>query len=178
MVPMPPGSAMKPSDRSAIVCLRSCIDATTRSSVRPVWASSFFTSACGMTPTTSPRAARTASARMPMSPTFEPPYTNPKPPRASARPRSAATWLYAGRAPGLEPQKTQSRFTRALLGPFRIRTRERHRLPIRRPELDSREIRLHVRVGRQVVLEVAAHRREGEEHHHVGRGERVADEIG
>jgi len=44
-----------------------------RSSVKPRWATSFATSASGITPTTSPPAARAASASSPISPTQPPP---------------------------------------------------------------------------------------------------------
>src|ERR1051325_6987156 len=53
-VPMPPGSATKPSASSAMTALRSCIDLTTRSSVSPRCASSLSTRNSGMTPTDSP----------------------------------------------------------------------------------------------------------------------------
>ena len=45
-VPRPPGRAMKASDRSYMSCLRSCIDATSCSSVRPAVASFTGEQAC------------------------------------------------------------------------------------------------------------------------------------
>ena len=64
-MPIPPGSATKPSASSAISALRSCIEPTTRRSDSPGWAISRSTSACGITPTTSPPASSTASATRP-----------------------------------------------------------------------------------------------------------------
>ena len=53
--------------------LRSCIEPTTRRSSSPVWPISRSKIACGMTPMTSPPAARAASARAPIIPSFAPP---------------------------------------------------------------------------------------------------------
>ena len=73
IVPKPPGMAMKASASSDIRALRSCMDETTWSSVNPSWATSSANRSPGMTPTTSPPAARAASATAPMSPTEAPP---------------------------------------------------------------------------------------------------------
>ena len=105
------GSAMKASARSAISVFRSCMERTTRSSVRPRCAISRVTIASGMTPMASPPAARTASASTPISPTLPPPKTTPSPRSASLRPSSWAASTYAGREPTLEPQKTQMRWS-------------------------------------------------------------------
>jgi hypothetical protein len=67
------GKAANPSASSVIIALRSCIEPTTLSSVRPPWPISRSISARGITPITSPRAARAASANAPMSPTRPPP---------------------------------------------------------------------------------------------------------
>ena len=53
-VPNPPGRATNPSARSAIRALRSCIESTTSSAVRPGWAISAPTRCSVITPTTSP----------------------------------------------------------------------------------------------------------------------------
>src|SRR5271170_7958003 len=71
-VPSPPGRATKASDRSYISCLRSCIDPTSCSVVRPVWATSRANRPAGMTPMTRPPQPRAASATSPMSPTLPP----------------------------------------------------------------------------------------------------------
>ena len=81
---------MNASARSLIFAFRSCIVATTTSSVRCAWATSFATSASGMMPTTLAPAPIAASAIAPMSPTLAPPYTTPIPRRASATPSARA----------------------------------------------------------------------------------------
>src|SRR5688572_28551865 len=60
-----------------------------------------------MTPTTSPPAARAASATVPMSPTCAPPYTSPMPRSAIRLPRLDAVCRYIGCDPLLDPQNTQ-----------------------------------------------------------------------
>src|ERR1700720_3502144 len=86
------------------------MDSTTCSLVSDVCAISFSTSARGITPTAWPPAANTESATMPIKPTRPPPNTSVTPEFTSSRPSSAATSAYTGRAPELEPQKTQSRW--------------------------------------------------------------------
>ena len=86
-----PGSAMKPSARSAMSALRSCIephDAQLGEAARG--RSPWPASASGITPITSPPAAMAASATTPISPTSPPPYTTPSPRRARVAPSSAA----------------------------------------------------------------------------------------
>jgi len=61
------------SDSSAMRALRSCIEPTTRRSSRPVCPISRSKIAWGMTPMTSPPAARAASATAPIIPTLPPP---------------------------------------------------------------------------------------------------------
>jgi hypothetical protein len=63
-----------------------------------------------MTPVASPPALSTASAMMPINPTFPPPYTSPRFLRTNPAPISSAAARYSGRLPGLEPQNTQIRF--------------------------------------------------------------------
>src|SRR3954449_4364169 len=61
-----------------------------------------------MTPTTSPPAASASSATAPIIPTLPPPKTSRRPRSASPRPTAAAVSRYAGSAPPLEPQNTQT----------------------------------------------------------------------
>ena len=53
--------------------LRSCIEPTTCSFVRPECEISFAANTSGITPTTSPPSASAASATAPISPTLPPP---------------------------------------------------------------------------------------------------------
>src|SRR5262245_56672241 len=102
---------MKPSASAAINALRSCIEATTWSWLRPAWATSARSRNSGITPIVSPPCSMTASATTPISPTSPPPYTRPISRAASAAPRVAATSAKTGEEPALEPQNTQRRGT-------------------------------------------------------------------
>ena len=70
---MPPGSATNASARWAITALRSCIESTSISSVRPVCGTSSENSERGMTPTISAPSSIAMSATAPIRPTDAPP---------------------------------------------------------------------------------------------------------
>ena len=108
---MPPGIAITASDSSAISALRSCIVSTTCSLVRPAWATSSSTSRVGITPIAVPPAAERAVGERSHQTRRS---RHRRRARARARPAAgpapAAPATYSGRAPGLEPQKTRTRF--------------------------------------------------------------------
>ena len=71
-VPMPPGRMAKASACSNMICLRSCIDGTTRVSTSSI-SISRLTRNAGMTPSTLPPARWQPRAVAPISPTPPPP---------------------------------------------------------------------------------------------------------
>ncbi|SKU50175.1 Uncharacterised protein [Mycobacteroides abscessus subsp. abscessus] len=89
-MPIPPGSVMKASDLSSMICLRSRMVVVTTSSSASVSATSRCTSVLGMTPMVRPPAARAAWATAPIADTFPPPDTRVQPRSAMAVPRRVA----------------------------------------------------------------------------------------
>ena len=72
---MPPGKAIKISDRSYIFCFLSCIFFTVYSLLIFVLIISFLYKIFGITPITFPLFFRTSFAINPIRPIFAPPYT-------------------------------------------------------------------------------------------------------
>src|SRR3990170_958989 len=82
-VPNPPGRAMNASPISAIAALRSCMEATTRSSVRRLCARARVLKLLGMIPITCPPASIAASATAPIRPVPPPPKITVTPHRVA-----------------------------------------------------------------------------------------------
>ena len=105
-VPMPPGSATKASASSSMRVFRANMSSVSSRRLKCGCTNSKSASPRGMTPITSPPAAKQAEAASPMSPTLAPPYTMVMLRRASSSPSSAAASANSGRSPMTEPQYT------------------------------------------------------------------------